>query len=179
MSDNSSQAFEDDIGIIAALETIFQQQYPLLIHRVEFLTKNQTSESPLNYLSTMRKLAQYADLANLSPDLILASRIMSGMKDGQCKSKRLALTNPTTDDVQKKATDWLVTQKKKKGTQLDKKEEARLVDTQGAQAVFRVQQHEARQGHLHAQIHRALQLMREGRLLPAGMQVQGQVWFGW
>ena len=72
MSDNSSLAFKDDIGIIAALETIFQQQYPLLIHRVEFLTRNQTSESPLDYISTMRKLAQYADLANLSPDLILA-----------------------------------------------------------------------------------------------------------
>ena len=57
MSDNSSQVFEDDIGIIAALETIFQQQYPLLIHRVEFLTRNQTSESPLDYISTMRKLA--------------------------------------------------------------------------------------------------------------------------
>ena len=129
MSDNSSSAFEDDVGIIAALDTIFQQQYPLLIHRVEFLTRNQTSESPLDYISTMRKLAQYADLANLSPDLILASRIVSGMKDGQCKSKCLSLTNPTTDDVQKKATDWLVTQKKKKGTQLDKKEDARVVDT--------------------------------------------------
>ena len=129
MSDNSSQAFEDGIGIVAALETIFQQQYPLLIHRVEFLTRNQTGESPLDYISTMRKLAQYADLANLSPDLILASRIVSGMKDGQCKSKCLGLKNPSTDDVQKKATEWLVTQKKKKGTQLDKKEEARAVDT--------------------------------------------------
>ena len=38
MRGNSSQAFEDGIGIIAALETIFQQQYPLLIHLVEFLT---------------------------------------------------------------------------------------------------------------------------------------------
>ena len=80
----------------------------------------------------MRKLAQYADLANLSPDLILASRIVFGMKDGQCKSKCLALKIPTTDDVQKNATDWLVTQKKKKGIQLDKKEEARVVDTQGS-----------------------------------------------
>ena len=50
----------------------------MLIHRVEFLTRNQTDESPLDYISTMRKLAQYADLANLSPDLILASRIISG-----------------------------------------------------------------------------------------------------
>ena len=40
--------------------------------------------------------------------------------------------NPSTDDVQKKATDWLVTQKKKKGTQLDKKEEASVLDIQGS-----------------------------------------------
>ena len=80
----------------------------------------------------MKKLAQYANLANLSPDLILASRIVSGMQDGQFKSKCLALTNPSTDDVQKKATDWLVTQKKKKGTQLDKKEEASVLDIQGS-----------------------------------------------
>ena len=117
----------------------------------------------------------------------------SGMKDGQCKSKCLSLTNPATDDVQKKATDWLVTQKKKKRNTTGEeggrqgRGHPQLLpglcqaqpDQRSAEAVLSVQEHQARQRHLQTQGHLSLQQVRQGRTFPAGMSVQGQIWYGW
>ena len=77
----------------------------------------------------MRKLAQYADLASLDPDHLLACRIVSGFKDGQLKSKSLELTDPDTEAIQKKANDWMITQRKKQGTAHSSKDEAKTIET--------------------------------------------------